>query len=360
MPRDGTHRIRTIDPGFWDHPKTLGLMRTKEGRDAVLLIVGIRSTPVDDAGRLRADPLSLKATIFPTADDITPERIDEFLNLLESARLIHRYSIEGTAFAVVHDWLEWQRIDKPSPSMIPPSPPELCRCCDPVTMRRTLRSRGIGAASIRRLLGERSPNGPGLFDENSPNGRRTVDAGGEGRGQDRRGQEQDHRPPSPASRDRRTIGEDEGSPDQKGPKACGWCEKPQGEGAPTIRLLVQHYHDEYVRLRGRCPKPILASPGEAIGTFNRLLVAGENADTIRAVITHGLQSENRVLQDMGFTPGAIGKMFEGIREAMTEGVTHGDARGRGTRSSRRVPPETRRTHPPSERSSFGETGGVDL
>jgi len=129
MARDGTERIRSIDPAFWRHPKTLAVMA--EDVLAVLLLIGIRSAPADDDGRFRADTLSLKSTIFPVAPDATPQWVDAALRLLEKHRLIHLYECDGARYGIIHDWKDWQKIERPHASLMPDPPKRLCRCCNP-------------------------------------------------------------------------------------------------------------------------------------------------------------------------------------------------------------------------------------
>lgn len=182
MPRDGTHRIRTIDPDFWRHPKTLRL----QDRDpiALLLLIGIRSAVVDDAGRFRADEHYLKAELLPLVAEATPERLVAALRLLEELRLIHLYRVDGETYGIVHDWWDWQRVDRPLPPMLPAPPPDICRCCDPEHIWQALRHAHVSAAFRAAVLPATAGSNPGLIQEDS---RRTPGVIGDR--QDRTGQD---------------------------------------------------------------------------------------------------------------------------------------------------------------------------
>ena len=127
MSRDGSHRIRTNDPDFFSHPKVLRCMA--EDPLAVLLLLGIRTPVVDDAGRFRSDPLHLKVEIAATAAAFTEQSIQAMLERLERHRLIHLYRDGEEQYGIVHDWLHWQKIDKPTASRLPAPPSDICRCC---------------------------------------------------------------------------------------------------------------------------------------------------------------------------------------------------------------------------------------
>jgi hypothetical protein len=151
-------RIRTIKPEF---PQSESMGRVS--RDARLLFVML--WPIcDDHGRTRAASRMLASLLFPYDDD-APSLIDGWLAELEREGCIRRYTVEGSTFLEVCNWLNHQKIDKPS-----------------------------------------KPQFPG-FDEGSPNTRedsRTFVVGKEGKGREK-DQEQERadasRPPSPADAD---------------------------------------------------------------------------------------------------------------------------------------------------------------
>lgn len=106
-------RIRTIKPEF-PHSESMG----RVSRDARLTFV-LLWTVADDSGRLRGNSRMLASLLFPYDDD-APNRIDAWLSELEQENCIVRYKVEGDSYIEIRNWLEHQKIDKPSPSKIPP------------------------------------------------------------------------------------------------------------------------------------------------------------------------------------------------------------------------------------------------
>ena len=127
MPRDGTWRMRTFDPSRRNHPKILEAQA--EDPMAPDLHAVLVCPLSDDEGRFRANPLAIKAIGYAVDPNMPPERIERILRLLDRVRLIHLYETDGGEYGKLHDWHEWQRIDRPTPSMMPPPPNESCRCC---------------------------------------------------------------------------------------------------------------------------------------------------------------------------------------------------------------------------------------
>lgn len=105
-------RIRTIKPEF-PHSESMG----KVSRDARLTFIELW-TLADDSGRLRGNSRMLASLLFPYDDD-APGLIETWLGELERERCIVRYSSDGTSCLQVCNWLNHQKIDKPSPSKLP-------------------------------------------------------------------------------------------------------------------------------------------------------------------------------------------------------------------------------------------------
>lgn len=129
-------RLRTIKPDFWTSEQILSL-----SRDARLLFIGMWNF-ADDAGRIKLNPKTLKAQIFPADDDMTQETIRRLVSEIIRGRLLECYANDGEFFAVVTGWTKHQRIDKPQDPKHP----------DP-----------NGKTSIRRTFQEWSANDPGSF-----------------------------------------------------------------------------------------------------------------------------------------------------------------------------------------------------
>lgn len=108
-------RIRTLKPDIWTDEK-FALLST----GAKLLFIGAIST-ADDAGRIRAHPALLKATVLPI-DRATPQDITKWLRELEAASMICLYQVRGEALAQLVNWAKHQRIDNASRARPLPGP----------------------------------------------------------------------------------------------------------------------------------------------------------------------------------------------------------------------------------------------
>lgn len=106
-------RIRTIKPEF---PQSESMGRVS--RDARLCFVMLW-TIADDSGRLRGNSRMLASLLFPYDDD-AKKLMDKWLTELESEGCITRYSVAGDSYLAITEWLAHQKIDRPSPSKIPP------------------------------------------------------------------------------------------------------------------------------------------------------------------------------------------------------------------------------------------------
>jgi hypothetical protein len=106
-------RIRTIKPEF---PQSESMGRIS--RDARLLFIQLW-TIVDDDGRTRAASRMLASLLYPYDDD-APKLIDAWIGELEGEGCIVRYQVDGATYLEIRNWLNHQRIDKPSVSKLPP------------------------------------------------------------------------------------------------------------------------------------------------------------------------------------------------------------------------------------------------
>jgi hypothetical protein len=105
-------RIRTIKPEFPQSESTGRL-----SRDARLLFIQLW-TLCDDSGRTRAASRMLASLLFPYDSD-APTLIDGWVAELEREQCVVRYAIDGSTYLQVCNWLNHQKIDKPSASKIP-------------------------------------------------------------------------------------------------------------------------------------------------------------------------------------------------------------------------------------------------
>lgn len=106
-------RIRTIKPEFWES-ESLG--RVSVG--ARLLFVGLFSC-CDDSGRTRASSRLLASRLFPY-ENRAEKQIEGWLEELAQETCIRRYVVDGEHYLDIPKWLSHQKIDKPSPSKLPP------------------------------------------------------------------------------------------------------------------------------------------------------------------------------------------------------------------------------------------------
>lgn len=100
-------RIRTIKPKFWDDIKIGRLPR-----DARLLFIGLW-TFADDLGVVIADPLWLKAKIFPY-DQIQLQQLEAWLKVLEKTGFISHLTAGSESFYYLPTFSRHQLINKPN------------------------------------------------------------------------------------------------------------------------------------------------------------------------------------------------------------------------------------------------------
>ncbi|GHB55905.1 hypothetical protein GCM10010331_49720 [Streptomyces xanthochromogenes] len=108
-------RIRSIKPEFFTSLTIADL--TSEQR---LTFIGLW-THVDDEGRCVDDSRLIKAALWPL-DDRTALDIEGDLGALSESSLIARYTLNQRRYLAVTGWAEHQKINRPTPSKIPPPP----------------------------------------------------------------------------------------------------------------------------------------------------------------------------------------------------------------------------------------------
>lgn len=79
-------------------------------------------THVDDAGRGIDEPRLVKAAVYPLDDAMTTKKVDEHLATIAANGPLCRYVVAGQAYFHITSWREHQRINRPTPSRIPPCP----------------------------------------------------------------------------------------------------------------------------------------------------------------------------------------------------------------------------------------------
>ncbi len=108
-------RIRTIKPSFFKSDDVSVLpMRAR------LTWIGLW-TQCDDQGRTKDHLRLIKADVWPL-DNVSLADIEEDLSTLAAHGRIVRYEVDGQRFLEVTNWSEHQKINRPTPSKIPPPP----------------------------------------------------------------------------------------------------------------------------------------------------------------------------------------------------------------------------------------------
>ena len=109
-------RIRTIKPSFWGDEKVAHL-----SRDARLLFLGLISL-ADDEGRFLASHHAIAGYVFPNDDDITPPRLQRWLDELVGAGMVVLYNAGRVKYGAIPKFRQHQKINRPSKSTLPPPP----------------------------------------------------------------------------------------------------------------------------------------------------------------------------------------------------------------------------------------------
>lgn len=107
-------RIRTLKPEIWQDPKV-----GKLSQGARLVFIGL-ITQADDEGRLEYHPRMLRGRLFLWDDDVTDDTVDQWVTEVEATGMIRRYSNNGNNYIDLPNYSKHQKIDKPSPSPLPP------------------------------------------------------------------------------------------------------------------------------------------------------------------------------------------------------------------------------------------------
>jgi hypothetical protein len=77
---------------------------------------------VDDLGRGLDDVRLIKAELYPLDDDMTVRKLDQHLAEIAASGPLCRYEVDGKRYLHLVSWDEHQKVNRPSPSRIPPCP----------------------------------------------------------------------------------------------------------------------------------------------------------------------------------------------------------------------------------------------
>ena len=108
-------RIRSFKPELWADEKVCAL-----SRDARLLMLGLISI-ADDEGRFRARRSQLVGDIFPDDDDAAG-LLSGWVAEIQQQGIVLFYVSDGVPYGAFRNWRRHQKINKPTPSLLPPPP----------------------------------------------------------------------------------------------------------------------------------------------------------------------------------------------------------------------------------------------
>ena len=103
---------RMIDDSMWSNERFAEMPM-----GARLLQIGVINH-ADDQGRMKANPVYLRAQIFPY-DDIAPGQIQEWLNIMADNDTIILYEADGRAYLQLLNWWKYQSLQYAQPSQFP-------------------------------------------------------------------------------------------------------------------------------------------------------------------------------------------------------------------------------------------------
>ncbi|MER7788581.1 hypothetical protein [Streptomyces sp. NPDC097640] len=109
-------RIRSIKPEL--RTSITVSMWPREVRYFFVLIWGY----LDDYGRGVDDEMLIASDCFPRDRDITPERVDDWLELIADSGPLCRYEVDGRNYLHAPNWREHQKPSHPTRSKVPPCP----------------------------------------------------------------------------------------------------------------------------------------------------------------------------------------------------------------------------------------------
>lgn len=109
-------RIRTIKPSMFS-----SLTVCAWPVDVRWTFAGL-FTYLDDHGRGLDETRLIKAELYPLDDRMTPRKVEEHVALIASSGPLCRYEVAGQRYLHIITWREHQRVNRPTPSRIPPCP----------------------------------------------------------------------------------------------------------------------------------------------------------------------------------------------------------------------------------------------
>lgn len=163
-------RKRMIDPSIWTDEGMAELEPRQQ-----LLYIGLISN-ADDDGRIKGSPAAI-ALMLPTLYSTRDRRAidDDLQNVLSCMTRLIRYEVDGRPYLAFLNYRQWQRIDKPTPSILPPPPEESPR------NQPELQKSASDSGSDPGGFAEPSANDTGAFPINRIEGKGIEQNGKEGK-----------------------------------------------------------------------------------------------------------------------------------------------------------------------------------
>lgn len=111
-------RKRMIDPSIWTDEGMADLTPRQQ-----LLYIGMFSN-ADDDGRLKGSPAAISLMLPTLYSGVAKDDVeDDIAQVCAAMRKLSRYSVDGRDYLAFENFRTWQRVDKPTPSILP-APPE--------------------------------------------------------------------------------------------------------------------------------------------------------------------------------------------------------------------------------------------
>ncbi|MGX1254116.1 hypothetical protein RKD48_006627 [Streptomyces ambofaciens] len=154
-------RIRSIKPEM--RTSITVSMWPREVRYFFILLWGY----FDDYGRGVDDELLIASDCFPRDRDVTPERVDDWLELIAESGPLCRYEVDGRRYLHAPNWREHQKPSHPTRSKVPPCPDDepddfkRWRETNPQRLRNRSRKSREGFQKIPEARAEPSENPSG-------------------------------------------------------------------------------------------------------------------------------------------------------------------------------------------------------
>lgn len=275
-----------IDPGFWEDEHLGGC-----SREARLLFIGLW-TFSDDWGHVSVNTKKLKGEVFRYDDDMDSENIHRALDELSMIDSIRLYVDGKHELAWIPRFLKYQRIDRPSRPQYELHPDQTDE----------------DIAAIRRVFADYSSS---IRDKSCLSKDKLSEV--------KRKEEKSTRKPRSAS-----------APSSKTPD-------------PNIKILIDHYHEEFLRLHPTV-QPLIRGPAD--GRAIQDLLKGRPPEKLRGLMTRYLETSNDFYRAKGYPIWLFARDIVGIELGEDNGH-------RGSTSTTRSKTEAERKHEELKREFAG-------